>query len=732
MEYTADPDFAKHLMLYKTEAEKREKLVSNVSYQLLISFLKDADTSVDGSRGKAFYGHVTVKFDLEKSFKTANSEDLFLDYFGYGVKNIKLNGKHMSSGIYFHHQRIYFDPSLLKIGDTNVLSVSFKSKYRNDGEGPHLFKDSEDSSEYIYTQFESFYANRAFPCFDQPDIKATLKFRAIVPESWTVIANGKDISMLKQGDKKLIKYLNSVDAFLVTFAEEPYKLIEFAETKKISTYLYAFAAGQFDYFEREMNIKGLSKPLRMRLYFRKSVKEDVDRIQDLMFTPVATAMGWYTEYFGHEFPFDKFDQIYCPEFKYGAMENVGAVTYTEALLFRGAELTEDKKTSIINTALHELAHMWFGNLVTMHWWNDLWLNEAFATFISYYAMSEIESIRKMVPSLWIQVNRFKHRGYHEDEISTTHPIYSDAKHTDAAQGLIDGITYGKGCAFLQQLHHLIGPEIFENAIKRYFKKHAWRNTYLEDFIGSLDEAYKLYAGNKPDLNVEEWAKKFLNTKGVNTLEIVEQRNNTAALKQNLGEFSDSLIEQKLNILVFDKNMTTKNYSVMTSDTEFETELPFTLSKNNMYIINDQDKAYTQFYLDSATSKFLSKNLANFDDIMTRNLVWRALVGMVKMRKIKVSLFFEFIHNNLRNERHPVLLKSVLQSAAIATDVYVPDEKYEQVNSDMFELVYEMLLTTTSKINSKSQELGLSAILDILNEIIFGFCISKKFKLPFRR
>jgi len=715
--FTADPHFSENILLYLHEAEQREKLVENTHYDLLLSFLKDPETtsSTDTVRGKAFYGHIDVHFELTEAFEKAKDDDLFLNYHGFGVKNINLNGHSLDASKYFHHQRIYFDRKILKLRGSNQLSVTFKSKYRNDGEGPHLFKDSEDNAEYIYTQFEAFYANRAFPVFDQPDIKATLKFRAIAPEDWTVIGNGKDIATLKKGDRDLDLLLNSTDPSLVSSATEEYKLTEFAETKKIATYLYAFMAGKFDFTERNMKIKGLSDPLRMRLYFRKSVRKDVERIQEYMFEPVARAMEWYSDYFSQPFPFDKFDQIYCPEFKYGAMENVGAVTYTEVLLFRGKELTEADKTSIINTALHELAHMWFGNLVTMHWWNDLWLNEAFATYISYYAMSDIKDIQQVVPSLWIQVNAFKGLGYHDDELSTAHPIYNSVSDTDMANSVIDGITYGKGCAFLQQMQHLIGHQTFEQACKIYFEKHAWKNTYLQDFIDSLVEAHKQQKKNKVDIEVSAWSKNFLNTKGVNTLEIIEGSNKTLVLRQTLGEFSSSLLEQKLNILIFDEKLVTKTISIMTSSTKNDVELPLSAkdAKNKMFIINDGDKAYSRVLLDEATSKFLSKNLFKFDDIITRTLVWKGLTGMIKARKIKSSLLFEFIENNLRAEKHPVLLKTILNAAKGAVELYVPNEDFSRISSNMFELLYDIILNTKTK-----------EILDILNESIFNFLDSK--------
>lgn len=702
--YTEDPDFSKNVALYKEEAEKRAKLVSDTKYELLLALQK----------GDTFNGHITVSFHLDPSYTKSNEKDLFLDYHGLGVKDLVINGKSVDSEKAFNRQRVWFDKDLLKPGKTNKVSLSFKSKYRNDGEGPHHFVDSEDGAEYIYTQFEAFFAHRAFPVFDQPSIKASLKLRVLAPEDWVVVANGQDTAIRKQTDGEVEKALTHTDKSIALLYNEPFRMFEFTETPKISSYLYAFIAGPFDYIEQESKIYGKKDPLRLRVYFRKSVREDVERVQDMMFDPIVKGIEWYSQYFNHPFPFDKYDQIFCPEFKYGAMENVGAVTFSERLLYRGKEISEADRTQLINTALHELAHMWFGNLVTMHWWNDLWLNEAFATFISFYAMAQIESIQKITPSLWINVNQFKHMGYNDDEMSTTHPIFKNAPHTDSAGDMINGITYGKGCAFLQQLHFLVGPETFNKAIQLYFKKHAWKNTYLDDLVDALVEAYKTTPHTVNDLDVKAWAMKFLSTKGVNTLEIEENDKHGLILKQTLGEYSNSLIHQRLKILAFDEHLNKTVYTTMTSDKDPITPLPFKTKKDKrMYILNEGDKAYAKIFLDERTSEFLSHHLDKLDDIMTRNLVWRALMGMIKMRKIRATLFFDYIENNLAHEKHPVLIRNILQSANGAAAFYIPDDQFVETNKKMFKFVYRLLLET------KQQD-----VIDILNANLFNFLVGK--------
>jgi len=709
-----DPYFNEKVDLYHDQAIKREKLVSNVSYELLVSLLKDPLRDIKNTRGKAFYGHIKIKFDLDSSYDLSKNEELFVDYNGLAVKDLILNGVYMDATNYFHHHRIGFDSKVLKPGKSNTLTVVFKSKYRTDGEGVHLFKDPEDDAEYIYTKFEPFFANRAFPVFDQPDIKATLKLRVIAPASWTIIGNGKESGIHGQSEGYTDRILASTDMSLVSGNVEPYKLFEFNTTKRISSYLFAFLAGNYQYFEQTHKVKGVEEPIRMRLYFRKSVESDAARIQDLMFGPVSKAMEWYSDYFGYPYAFDKFDQIFVPEFSSGAMENVGAVTFSESYMARGRAITESTKISIINTALHELAHMWFGNLVTMRWWDDLWLNEAFATFISYYAMSEIKSISEIVPSLWVSVSSRKQGGYVYDELSTSHPVYSTVRHVGEANDNFDGITYGKGCAFLQQLLYIIGDDSFSLANKLYFKNHAWKNTNFDDFIHSLVEADKS-SPTQSTIDIESWAKKFLNTKGVNTLEIFKDRKRGLGIKQSLGEFSNSKLRQKLNIMVIDEYMNTETIPTVISD---KTVITIANIRNlnitgKYYIANAEDKAYTKIYLDEITSRFLSKNLSKIDGEVNRAVVWRALSGMVKHLKLTSTLFFEFVHNNLKGEKNPVILNNVLGAAMVTLRLYIPDELYIQTSAKMFGLIYDMLLETTD------QELVF-----ILKEAIVNFASSK--------
>ena len=393
--YNLDEKFNDNVWLYWDEAKKRKQIVSNVSYKLLLALQK----------GDTFEGHVLVSFDVAEGDFAEN--DLFLDYHGLGIKDLQINGTNTDAHKAFDGQRIHVSKELLKLGGRNTLSVTFKSKYRNDGTGVHHFTDPEDNNKYIYTQFEAFNCHRAFPCFDQPDLRAVLSLKTLAPKDWIVLSNGYEKDIVANDSKDFDSHKIDLNSEFLDRYAEGFNLQTYTDTPSIAPYLYAFIAGPYGFLETNEKIPGRTEPLRMRLYFRKTLKADAERVQQYMLEPAVLGIHWYSEFFGYNYPYEKYDQIFCPEFKFGAMENVGCVTFTERLLFRGKDITERDYTSLINVVLHELCHHWFGDLVTMTWWNDLWLNESFATYVSYLCMSKVKSLFEKCPNLWVNVNGYK-------------------------------------------------------------------------------------------------------------------------------------------------------------------------------------------------------------------------------------------------------------------------------------------------------------------------------------
>ncbi len=323
----------------------------------------------------------------------------------------------------------------------------------------------------------------------------------------------------------------------ILFKEDSLQIVNpktsvFRESDRFSTYLFAIVAGPFDFFER--NTPGLPP---MRIYARKTVLDALELSQEEMFNVTQSGMHFYKDFFGKAYPFRKYDQVFVPEHNFGAMENVGCVTFNELYLARGEVRTLAKRLRFAITNLHELAHMWFGNLVTMKWWNDLWLNESFATFMSFLAMQHSPALEYFHSTCWVTFNQYSFWGVSTDQLSSTHPICADIVSTDQAESLFDGISYGKGSAFLKQFYNLLGYETMKRGLHAYFDKYQWSNTTLPDFVNCMQDAWK-ETGDKSlgeDFNFLKWCDEWLTTSGINIFEpeISEDRK-SLSIRQSTG------------------------------------------------------------------------------------------------------------------------------------------------------------------------------------------------------
>jgi len=388
-----------------------------------------------------------------------------------------------------------------------------------------------------------------------------------------------------------------------------------------------------------------------------------------MVDSTVDGIKWYSKFFGFDFPYQKYDQLFCPEFKFGAMENVGCVTFTENLMFRGQSLGEGEWCRFINVVLHELCHQWFGNLVTMTWWNDLWLNESFATFVSFLCMDNVPRLKEKCPNLWSNMNMYKNWGMETDELATNHPICKAAQHTDSAGDMINGITYGKGCSFLKQLFHQVGYDAFSAATTAYFKKFAWGNTKLDDFLDCLADSVDESA---LPWSVRDWAENFLTTKGVNRLEVEKQGNDDGIkVTQVVHENSEGLSNQKVGVAVFDDDVKIEEHQLFFTRTEPTATLE---DPGKYYLLNYGDHGYFRTHLEKDTAEFLSKNLSKIPDALTRSLVWRSIQAMVKTQQLKSPVFIDYILNNLDKEEQSSILQNIATTAHLFIVTKIPDEQ----------------------------------------------------------
>ena len=455
----------------REEALRRSSIISEVHYDLILSFL---------NHEKEFEGYIRATFSLSEI-----SEDVFLNFEGKSLEYCRINGQEVDkeNEIFIDH-KINLPNNMLQVGK-NVVDVRYTGFYRKDGIGLHRYEDPEDKEMYLYTLFESFSANKCFPCFDQPDIKATMQFTSIALDKWLVISNETEGSATKD-IKEYTQILDAIGCDHGITERQPegeFSFRKFVKTAKISTYLFAFVVGPYAYKENN-SLEG-KKHVPMKIYARKSMMKYVN--SEEFFKITMAGMTYYKDFFGCEYPFSKYDQVYCPEFNCGAMENVGCVTYTENYLDRDEIVPWVKKNSRAITILHELSHQWFGNLVTMKWWDDLWLNESFATFMSHISLEDAPELEeyKLSWNLFVRMNTW---GLATDEFSTTHPVAADVKDTEDAENIFDGISYGKGASIMKQLMFFISEKTFRKGIRNYFSKYPYQNTQLIDLITVLQEA----------------------------------------------------------------------------------------------------------------------------------------------------------------------------------------------------------------------------------------------------
>ncbi len=364
------------------------------------------------------------------------------------------------------------------LAPTTEVEVVYESEYDRGGDGFHHFVDPEDGAEYTYTNFEPFEAHRLFPCFDQPDLKGTYALTVRAPAEWAVIANAPVAAATPiAGDRREHR---------------------FAATPPISTYLVALIAGPYT------GVRALHRGTPLGIWTRRSLARFLDA--DEVFAVTKQGLDYYAALFDHPFPFAKYDQIFVPEFNSGAMENVGAVTFSESYVFRDPP-TDTQRLARAETVLHELAHMWFGDLATMRWWDDLWLNESFATYVSNLCLAEATRFAGAWRAFHADMKRW---GYQADARSTTHPISGLVPDTDATFYNFDGITYGKGASVIKQLVAEIGHDAFRAGLRTYFRRHAWGNATLADFLAALEDG----AGR----SLGEWSRRWLETASLNTIQ----------------------------------------------------------------------------------------------------------------------------------------------------------------------------------------------------------------------
>ena len=602
--------------------------------------------------------HYDVALDLTTSEKTFRSTttvtfsspepgtSTFIDLIAESVQSITLNGEQLDPATHFDGVRI----QLPELAGQNELTIDATALYMNTGEGLHRFVDPVDDEVYLYSQFEVADCRRMFAVFEQPDLKATYAFTVTAPSHWEVVSNSPTPEPTPVRDG------------VATWA--------FEATPRMSCYITALVAGPYAVVRDEVETRKGTVPLG--IFCRKSMLQHLDA--DNIFDCTKRGFAFFENEFDSEYPFAKYDQLFTPEYNMGAMENAGAVTINEIYVFR-AKVTEAIIERRALTILHELAHMWFGNLVTMKWWNDLWLNESFAEWASTTCQAEATQWE----TAWTTFGTSeKAWAYRQDQLSSTHPIVAPIRDLEDVEVNFDGITYAKGASVLKQLVAYVGREPFVAGLRAYFAKHAWGNTTLSDL---LDE---LAATSGRDLDT--WSKLWLETAGVNTLrpevEVDDQGVVTSArIVQTYAEGYETLRPHRLAVGLYavqgDALVRTDRLEL---DVDGEsTDIPELVGRAqpDLLLVNDDDLAYAKIRLDERSLATALSHPRGFQDSLPRALVLGAAWDMTRDAETPGRAFVDLVLASLPGETDSTLLRTLLGQLQTTVAMYLAPEHRDE-------------------------------------------------------
>ncbi|MEU0210533.1 aminopeptidase N [Streptomyces canus] len=591
--------------LSRDEARERAALLSVDGYDVSLD-LRSAVGDQAGDGPRTFRSVTTIRFRCNEPGATS-----FADLIAPSVTAVSLNGRDLDPGEVFDGSRIALDD----LAADNELVVDAQCAYSRTGEGMHRFVDPEDGEVYLYTQYEPADSRRVFANFEQPDLKAPFRFEVRAPRGWVVWSNG--------------------------VGSESDGVWRFAETKPISTYITCVVAGPYHYvtdsYERVFE-DGTRLEIPLGALCRKGLAPHFD--SDDVFLVTKQGLDFFHDHFDYPYPFGKYDQAFVPEYNLGAMENPGLVTFREEFIFRG-KVTRSSYEGRANVILHEMAHMWFGDLVTMVWWDDLWLKESFADFMGTFANVGATRFK----DAWITfANRRKAWAYRADQLPSTHPITADIRDLQDAKLNFDGITYAKGASVLKQLVAYVGQDAFLEGARRYFKRHAYGNTRLGDLLSVLEETSGRDMG--------AWARSWLQTAGVNSLTpqvllSAEGRVDELAVVQEAAESHPELRPHRVAVGLYRRSGggALERYARAEVDVDGPRTVVAELAgaeAPELVLVNDDDLTYCKTRFDAGSLETLKAGLGDLTDPLARALCWSALWNMTRDALLPAREFIDIV------------------------------------------------------------------------------------------
>ncbi len=626
------PSAAARMNVTRDEARARARLVQVFSY----------DVELDLTVGDVTFGSVTtVRFGCAEPGATT-----FVDVVAAEVTAIVLNGRSLDPRSAHDGARIQLE----ELAEDNELTVRASCHYMNTGEGLHRFVDPVDKSVYLYTQFQVADSRRVFAVFEQPDLKATFAFTVTAPDDWQVVSNQP------------------------TPAPEPAGLgnatWRFAATPRISSYVTALVAGPYHRVDSEYRDGDRVVPLSV--YCRDSLAAHLD--SDVVLEETRQGFAFYEEMFDTPYPFEKYDQLFVPEYNSGAMENAGCVTLNEDYVFRSRvpEVSYERRAI---TVLHELGHMWFGDLVTMAWWDDLWLNESFAEWVSTLAAAEATRWT----SAWTTfANTDKTWAYRQDQLSSTHPISAEITDLEDVEVNFDGITYAKGAAVLKLLAAWVGREEFVAGLRAYFRAFAWGSTTLADLLGKLEET----SGR----DLKAWSAEWLQTAGVNTLRAdfstdEDGRFASFAVRQTAPDAWPTLRSHRLAIGLYQRTDAglVRVHRAELDATGSRTEVAELVGHRqpDLVLVNDDDLTYAKVRLDERSLRTLRDSIGEISETLPRSLCWSAAWDMTRDAEMSTQDYVRLVLAGVRTESDSSVVRTVLRQADTACLLYCAPALREQ-------------------------------------------------------
>jgi aminopeptidase N len=639
--------------LTREEARERAALVSVDSY----------DVTLDLTTGSTTFASTTVV-----RFSATEGAATFVDLIAPTVRSVTLNGRELDPTQVFADSRIALDG----LAAENELRVEAECAYTHTGEGLHRFVDTVDDEVYLYSQFEVADSRRVFAVFEQPDLKATFRFTVTAPDHWTVVSNSPTPEPVAVAD-------DAAPVASAVWAFEP--------TPVLSSYVTAIVAGPYHRETGELtSADGRTIPLG--LYCRRSLAQhlDADEILDI----TRAGFAFFEKAFDRPYPFAKYDQLFVPEFNAGAMENAGAVTFRDSYVFRSKvpEATIERRAV---TILHELAHMWFGDLVTMRWWDDLWLNESFAEYASTLATAEATRWT----TAWTTFSSLeKSWAYRQDQLPSTHPIVADIRDLADVEVNFDGITYAKGASVLRQLVAWVGEDHFFQGVRRYFDKHAFGNTTLADLLAELE------AASGRDLSA--WSGLWLQKAGVTLLrpqiETGDDDVVTAfAVLQEVPEEHPVQRPHRVAIGGYDlveRDGATRLERTVRVELDVDgprTEVPELVGRPRpaLILVNDDDLAYAKVRLDPQSLATATTRLGSFTESLPRALVWAAAWDMTRDAEWAARDFVDLVLTNLAHETDSTVVQVLLRQLSMSLDAYVAEEHRQAASAQATDALWTL-------------------------------------------